>query len=82
MAVESGEALSSIPYLNVGDRVIVNQGPMAGVQGILLRYSNRHQLVLSVDIIQGSVAMEIDARAVTRIEPATLAPAARQAYSA
>jgi transcription antitermination factor NusG len=82
MAVKSGEALFSIPYLNVGDRVMVNQGPMAGVQGILLRYSNRHQLVLSVDIIQGSVAMEIDAGAVTRIEPAAIAPAVRLAYSA
>jgi transcription antitermination factor NusG len=81
MAVKSG-ALSSIPYINVGDRVIVNQGPMAGVQGILLRYSNRHQLVLSVDIIQGSVAMEIDAKAVTRIEPAAPATAGRQVYSA
>ena len=72
-AVNSGKAVEPYAYLTLGDRVCVKEGAMAGVQGILIRYSNRHQLVLSVDLIQGSMAMEIDARSVVRIDPAKCA---------
>jgi transcription termination/antitermination protein NusG len=60
MAVASGLNLLPFPYINVGDRVCIKEGPMAGLQGILIRCNNRHRFILSVDLIQNSLAVEID----------------------
>jgi transcription antitermination factor NusG len=68
-AVNSGKPVEPCAYLAVGDRVCVTEGAMAGIQGILVRYSNRHQLILSVELIHGSMAIEIDARSAVKIDP-------------
>lgn len=48
------------PFLTVGRHVRVKNGPLAGVQGILLKMKNRARLVVSVELIQRSVAVEMD----------------------
>jgi transcription antitermination factor NusG len=48
------------PFLRVGDRVRIERGSLAGVEGILLQFKGRHRLVLSVTLLQRSVAVEID----------------------
>jgi transcription antitermination factor NusG len=48
------------PYLKVGRRVRVRSGPMAGVDGILVRRKEKFRVVLSVDLIMQSVALEVD----------------------
>jgi transcription antitermination factor NusG len=52
--------LTSHPYLKVGRRVQVKRGPMAGTQGILLRRKQNCRLVISLEAIMRSVALEID----------------------
>jgi transcription antitermination factor NusG len=52
--------LKSHPYLKVGRRVQVKQGPLAGAQGILIRRKQNCRLVISLDAIMRSVALEID----------------------
>lgn len=54
--------LSSLPwpFLDVGDMVRVEEGPLAGLEGLLIRIRNRHRLVVSVTLLQRSVAVEID----------------------
>ncbi len=47
-------------YLTVGERVRVWSGPFAEIEGILLRKKNRRRLVLSVNLIGRSVAVELD----------------------
>lgn len=54
------------PFLKCGERVRVTRGSLEGVEGILLRKKNLYRLVLSVDMMAKSVAMEIDA---TDVEP-------------
>lgn len=49
------------PYLKCGMRVRVIRGALEGVQGILLRKKNLCRLVLSVDMLQQSVAVEVQA---------------------
>jgi transcription antitermination factor NusG len=48
------------PFLNVGRRVKVIYGPLSGAQGILIRRRNNCRLVISIDAIMRSVAVEID----------------------
>jgi transcription antitermination factor NusG len=48
------------PYLTVGRRVKVVQGPLAGAQGILLRAKNNCRVVISIDAIMRSVSVEVD----------------------
>lgn len=54
------DLLQPHPYLKVGKRVRVRSGPMAGVQGILSRRKDTFRVVLSVDLIMRSVALEVD----------------------
>jgi transcription antitermination factor NusG len=52
-------------YLRDGQRVRINEGPLAGVEGVLVRSRpNRGVLVLSVDLLRQSVAVEVDCTAV------------------
>jgi transcription antitermination factor NusG len=53
------------PYLTVGRRVKVTHGPMAGAQGILLRTKNNCRIVISIDAIMRSIAVEINEEDVT-----------------
>jgi transcription antitermination factor NusG len=59
------------PYLKVGEKVQVKAGVMAGVQGILIRKKNEFRVVLSLDAIMQSVAVEVDA---VDLEPADCLP--------
>jgi transcription antitermination factor NusG len=49
------------PYLKVGERVRIKTGLMAGVQGILVRKKSEFRVVLTLDAIMRSVAVEVDA---------------------
>jgi transcription elongation factor/antiterminator RfaH len=55
------------PYLKVGRRVRVRNGPVAGLEGILVRRKERFRVVLSIDLIMRSIAVEVDEE---DIEPA------------
>jgi len=48
------------PYLKVGKRVRVHSGPMSGVEGVLVRRKDKFRIVLSIHLIQRSVAVEVD----------------------
>ena len=48
-------------YLQVGRRVRVKSGPLAGVEGIFLRARNKCRIVVSMDPIMRSIAVEVDA---------------------
>ena len=60
------------PYLTVGERVRIKAGVMAGVEGILVRKKNDFRVVLTLDAIMRSVAVEVDAE---DIEPVNSLPA-------
>lgn len=53
------------PHLREGRRVCITHGPLAGVEGILVQVKpTKGVLVLSVELLQRSVAVEIDCMAV------------------
>ena len=65
--VESTLRVEPHPFLKSGDRVRVKCGPIAGVEGILIRHKNVARLVLSVELLGNSAAVEVDATDVERI---------------
>lgn len=48
------------PYSRTGQRVRVEYGVLAGVEGVLARVANTGRLIISVDLLQRSVALHID----------------------
>jgi transcription antitermination factor NusG len=49
------------PYLQEGQRVRITAGPLADVEGILVRNKpNKGMLIVSVDMLRRSVAVEVD----------------------
>jgi transcription antitermination factor NusG len=49
------------PYLTVGRRVRIIGGPFQGLEGILLRKRGNFRVVLSLDLIQRSIVVDVDA---------------------
>ena len=48
------------PYLAVGQRVSLTGGPLAGIDGLLMAVKNERRLVVSVHLLQRSVAVQVD----------------------
>lgn len=65
--VASGMPNQPWPFLSAGDRVRIESGPLSGLEGILVEFKGNHRLVLSVSLLQRSVAVEIDSAFVTSL---------------
>ena len=60
-AVEGPFRVEPHPFLRCGERVRVTRGSLEGVEGVLVRKKGLYRLILSVDMLAQSVAVEIDA---------------------
>jgi len=58
--VRSGLPAEPWTHLTVGSRVFIEAGPLAGLEGIVVNVDRKFRLVLSVSLLQRSVAVEID----------------------
>jgi len=58
--LRSGLAAQPWPFLPVGSKVYIAQGPLAGLEGIITNAEKVYRLVVSVTLLQRSVAVEID----------------------
>ncbi|HSE87781.1 MAG TPA: transcription termination/antitermination NusG family protein [Candidatus Binatia bacterium] len=59
--MQSSLPLLPYPYLKKGQRVRITDGPLANVEGILVRTKpNSGRLVLSIDLLKQSVAADVD----------------------
>jgi len=71
-ALNKGVVAEPYPYLTVGTRVEIRNGPMQGMTGILLRRQNKCRVVISVDLIMRSMAVEVEASDVVPVRSSTL----------
>ena len=60
--VRSGLDAQPWPFLQAGDQVCVEEGPLKGTEGILVTEKSNCRLVISVMLLQRSVSVEIDRR--------------------
>jgi transcription antitermination factor NusG len=58
--IHSGLAAQPWPFIHQGDRVRVEYGPLRGVEGIVTSVEDRQRLVVSVSLLQRSIAVEMD----------------------
>jgi transcription antitermination factor NusG len=58
--VRSGLPSSPWPFLKEGQRIRVSTGSLEGVEGLLIQVKNEYRVVVSVPLLQRSVAVEID----------------------
>ena len=56
----AGHGVQPHPYVRRGQRVRVLSGPLAGFSGIVVRQRNRTRFVVSFDVLERSVAVEIN----------------------
>jgi len=67
----SGICAFPYPYLREGQRVAITDGPLAGLEGLLVATKPQKGLfVVSVELLQRSVAVEVDC---TRVRPIAIA---------
>ena len=59
-AVAAGLSHQPWPYIEVGERVRLTYGTLSGLEGILINFKGEHRVVLSVNLLQRSVAFEAD----------------------
>jgi transcription termination/antitermination protein NusG len=68
--VHSGLPIFPHVYFHQGDHVRVVDGPLAGIEGLFVREQpNKGRLVLSINLLQASVAVEVDAACVEACRP-------------
>jgi transcription antitermination factor NusG len=59
-AVGSGNFTEPWPFLDVGHRVRLEDGPLAGLEGILVETPKRQHVVVSVTLLKRSIAVAIE----------------------
>ena len=67
LAMSSEAPRQPWPFIEVGERVRVNYGSLHGLEGILINFKGSHRVVLSISLLQRSVAVEVDLAWVTAL---------------
>jgi transcription antitermination factor NusG len=60
LALGSGLPIGPYPFLQVGQPVVIRRGALTGLEGILVKAKRTSRLVISLSLLQRSVALEID----------------------
>ena len=68
-AVKSGLSTKPSPFIQIGQRVRIDNGPLCGIEGILLGFRGHRRLVLSITLLQRSVAVEINGEWIRPLSP-------------
>lgn len=66
-AMKGSRSVVPCPFLQSGDRIRVHSGPLAGLQGVVIRMKDCMRIVLSVQTLSRSVAVEVDAADIERV---------------
>ena len=64
-AVRSGLRVEPSAYLDIGQQVRLEEGPLAGLEGILIEIRKHYRVVVSLSLLKRSVAVEIERHWVT-----------------
>jgi transcription antitermination factor NusG len=65
----SGLLVTPWPFLKVGQTVLIERGPLAGIEGILQEVKGKFRIVVSINLLQRSVSSEIERAWVRPLKP-------------
>jgi transcription antitermination factor NusG len=65
----SGRQVQPWPFLNAGQRIRLQAGPLLGAEGIFLRVKDEYHLIVSITLLQRSVAVVVEKDAVMPLFP-------------
>jgi transcription antitermination factor NusG len=68
-AIGAGLLAEPYPFLEIGHRVRVAEGPLRGMEGFLVDVRKEQRIVVSVTLLKRSVAVEIDRHWVRPVDP-------------
>ena len=77
--IQSGLPARPYRFPSIGQSIELDRGPLAGAQGVILSYAGQEEFVVSVSLLQRSIAVKVDHN---WINPDSLKPAAPQATGA
>jgi transcription antitermination factor NusG len=70
--VSSGLPAIPWPYLKEGDRIRITKGALEGIEGILCQNKSELRVVVSINLLQRSVSVEIDRECIEPIQSCVL----------
>lgn len=73
LVCHSKRDMCAFPYRNTGQKVQVVAGPLSGVTGIVMGWKKHDRLIINIDLIMKSVAVEVDRMEVAPIYPTIVA---------
>jgi transcriptional antiterminator RfaH len=59
-ALSQGLEMEVLPYLKPGKTVVIRGGPMKGLEAVIAEIKGKNKVILQLELIQQSVALEID----------------------
>ena len=63
--LSSGCGITPWPYIRIGQKVKIDSGPLARLRGVIVRVKNSVRVVVSVEALNASIAVELDNRMLT-----------------
>jgi len=58
--IKSGLRILPWPSLSAGTKVLIERGPLTGVEGVVLKTEKRWRLLVSISLLQRAVSVELD----------------------
>src|SRR5262249_31662338 len=58
--ISSGHPIMPWPYFRIGQSVLIDHGPLASLRGVVVRTTSSWRVVVSVDALTCSIAIEVD----------------------
>ena len=57
------------PLLKIGEKALIRSGALAGMAGVVVRKKNRLRVVLTLDLIMQSIAVDVDEDDLVPLDP-------------
>ena len=79
--VGAGLLVGPWPFIAAGQSVVIERGPLRGVEGVLQEIKKGFRLTVSVNLLQRSVCAEVDRSWIRPVSPVSSVPALSQSPS-